>query len=183
MKELLTKVKEKFQDDDELKERERLKAKSYGLNSQLDALAERIAILPKELSPIPLFNQMEKIQKAKVEVEHKLNSLKDVNLNERLVNLSTIKKFIDYSKFLLNENPDFNVRRKVLQKFVRRVEICENSVKIYWNVDKAFYLNELTIKSNTEKSLAEAGDPLLALKKNVRNFGSNSFTIGARDRT
>ncbi len=96
MQELLTKVKEKFQDDDELKERERLKAKSYGLNSQLDALAERIAILPKELSPVPLFNQMEKIQKAKVEVEQKLLSLKDVNLDERLVNLSTIKKFIDY---------------------------------------------------------------------------------------
>lgn len=183
MKGLLSKVKEKFQDDDESKERDRLKAKSYGLNSQLEALAERIAILPKELSPIPLFNQMEKIQKAKEEVDKKLFGLKDVNLDERLVNLTTIKKFIDYSKFLLNENPDFNIRRKVLQKFVRRVEIGVNSVKIYWNVDKAFYLNELTIKSNTEKSLADAGDPLLKLKKNVRNVGSNSFTNGAQDWT
>lgn len=34
MKGLLSKVKEKFQDDDESKERDRLKAKSYGLNSQ-----------------------------------------------------------------------------------------------------------------------------------------------------
>ncbi len=71
----------------------------------------------------------------------------------------------------------------MLQKFVRRVEIGENNVKIYWNVDKAFYFNELTIKSNTEKSLAEAGDPLFKLKKNVRNFGSNSFTNGARGET
>ena len=63
----------------------------------------------------------------------------------------------------------------MLQKFVRRVEIGENSVKIYWNVDKTFYLNELTIKSNTEKSLADVGDPLFKLKKNVRNVGSNSY--------
>ena len=180
MKGLLSKVKERFQDNEEAKERERLKAKSYGLASQLEALAERIAILPREISPMPLFNQMGKVEEAKKEVDQRLTQLKNVNLDERLVNLTTLKKFIDYSKFLLEENPDFNVRRKVLQKFVKRVEIGEDSVKIYWNVDRVFYLNELTIKSNNER-LSVKDDPLLKIEKNVGNLSSNSFTNGARD--
>lgn len=44
--------------NDEHKERERLKAKQYGLSSKIDALAERIAILPREISSTPLFKQL-----------------------------------------------------------------------------------------------------------------------------
>lgn len=44
----------------------------------------------------------------------------------------------------LSENPDANVKKMILQKFVRRVEIGPDSVKIYWNVDKEFYLNEVS---------------------------------------
>ena len=63
---------------------------------------------------------------------------------------------------------------------MKRVEIGEDSVKIYWNVDKAFYLNELTIKSNNE-GLSVNDDPLFRMRKNIGNLSSNSFTNGARD--
>jgi hypothetical protein len=141
--------------------------------------------LPREISPTPLFKQLEKIQGAKKEVDEKLNSLKDVNIDQRLVPLKTFQKFAEYSKFILEENPDFNVRRKILQKFVRRVEIGPDSVKIYWNVDKEFYSNEVVIGSNKEKSQAKACDSLKDQNnlKNVGYVGSNSFTIGASGET
>lgn len=185
IKNLLEKVTAIHKQNDEHKERERLKAKQYGLNSQIDALAERIGILPREISPTPLFKQLEKIQSAKKEVDEKLNSLKDVNIDQRLVPLKTFQKFAEYSKFILNENPDFNVRRKILQKFVRRVEIGPDSIKIYWNVDKEFYSNEVVIGSNMEKSRALACDSFKDqnILKNVGYVGSNSFTNGAQDWT
>ena len=58
----------------------------------------------------------------------------------------------------------------ILQKFVRRVEIGTASVKINWNVDKQFYINEI--------SQAKACGSF-KLVNGSGNVGSNSLTIGA----
>ena len=72
-----------------------------------------------------------------------------------------------------------------MQKFVRRVEIGPDCIKIYWNVDKEFYSNEVIIGSNMEKSQANACDSLKDQNnlKNVGYVGSNSFTNGASGET
>lgn len=59
------------------------------------------------------------------------------------------------------------------------------SVKIYWNVDREFYSNEVIIGLNKEKSQANACDSLKDQNnlKNVRNVGSNSFTNGVSGET
>lgn len=51
----------------------------------------------------------------------------------------------------IKNNPDFNIRRSILQKFIHRVEIGVDSIKIYWNLDKDYYEQELKIK-NPEKN-------------------------------
>ncbi len=68
---------------------------------------------------------------------------------------------------------------------MRRVEIGPDSVKIYWNVDKEFYSNEVIIGSNMEKSQADACDSFKDQNKlkNVGYVGSNSFTNGASGET
>ncbi len=70
----------------------------------------------------------------------------------------------------LSESPDANVKKMILQKFVRRVEIGPDSVKIYWNVDKEFYINEI--------SQAKACDSFKVIHSSG-NVGSNSLTYGA----
>jgi len=70
----------------------------------------------------------------------------------------------------LSENSDMNIRKMILQKFIKRVEIGSDSVKIHWNVDKEFYENEL--------SQAKACGTSNLLKFS-RNVGSNSLTNGA----
>ncbi len=143
---LQIKVKEIHSQNDEGSERNKLKAKLYGINSQIDALAERIAILPREVSPVPLFKQMEKLEVAKKELEERLLKVKDLNLSERLVSIETFEQFAQIASKTLKENPDFNLKRSLLQKFIYRVEIGVESIKIYWNLDQEFFERELKIK-------------------------------------
>lgn len=172
---LQKRVKELHIKNDEVSERGKLKAKLYGVNSQLDALGERIAILPAAVSPVPLFKQMEKLEGAKKDLEDKLLKVKNINLSERLVAIETFEEFAEIARKTLLENPDFNIKRSILQKFIHRVEIGIDSMKIYWNLDQDLFESELKIKK------PGARDPgFLNLSA---NFGSQSLLFGAQERT
>ncbi len=169
---LQNKVKALHSKDDKKTEREKLKTKSYGLNSQLDALAERIAMLPATVSAVPLFKQMEKLEAAKKDVEERLLMVKEINLSERLVSIETFDQFAEIAKKTLQDNPDFNIKRSILQKFIHRVEIGIDSMKIYWILDQELFESELKIKK------PGARDP--GFLKLSANFGSQSLLFGAR---
>lgn len=168
---LMEKVKALHGQNDEEQERKRLKAKIGGLSSQLDALGERLAILPKSVSPGPLFKQMEKLEAAKKEHQERLLEVKEMNLEQRLVSLETFESFANQAARTLKETTDFNVRRMILQKFIRRVEIGIDSVKIYWNLDKEFYESELKLKNPRRET---------GVLKFSANVGSQTLTNGAR---
>ena len=59
-KELLSEARKIHENRQEPQEAERLKAQVYGFSSQLEALAERLSQLPKSVSAVPIFKQMEK---------------------------------------------------------------------------------------------------------------------------
>ncbi|MDD4975567.1 MAG: hypothetical protein PHY93_14515 [Bacteriovorax sp.] len=88
--------------------------------------------------------------------------------------IETFSEFASIVKKSLSENPDMAVKKMILQKFVRRIEIGPDSVKIFWNVDKEFYSNEV--------SQAQACGSF-KLGNDFKNVGSNTLTIGARNRT
>lgn len=159
--------------NDEESERGKLKAKLYGVSSQLDALAERLSMLPKSVSATPIFKQMEKLELVKKDLEEGLLKIKDLNIDGRLVPIETFEEFAAFAGLTIKNNPDFNIRRNLLQKFIHRIEIGVDSIKIYWNLDKDFYEQELKIK-NSEK--------IRGFIKTA-NFGSHSLTIGARGGT
>ncbi len=105
----------------------------------IDALAERIAILPVAVSPVPLFKQMEKLEGPNKDLEDKLLKVKDINLSQRLVSIETFEEFAEIARKTLKDNRDFNMKRSLLQKFVQRVEIGVDAMKIFWNLDQEFY--------------------------------------------
>jgi len=176
--ELQRRVKELYLKNDENSEKDKLKAKLYGVNSQLDALAERIAILPAAVSPVPLFKQMEKLEGVKKDLEERLLKVKDMNLSERLVRIDTFEKFVEIARKTLKDNPDFNVKRSLLQKFIHRVEIGIDSLNIHWNLDEDLFESELKIKK------PGARDPgFLNSYTFYSNSGSQSLTNGAREGT
>ena len=177
-----------------VKDGERLKSKLYGLNSQIESLAERLAILPKAISPAPIFKQMEKLELLKNETSTKLMNVKTIDLDQRLVPLETFSEFAGIVKMALTKDDDGGLRKKVLQKFVSRVEVGVDKVRIAWNVDRDHYNREIVYGGDLEKNAsgnlgqkestpATAGVvPVLGLKKNL-NFiwcgSSNSLTNGA----
>lgn len=145
--ELHAKVKKIHEENNSIKESAKLKSKLYGLNSQLEALAERLAILPSTVSPTHLFKQMEKVEAAKKEVEEKLLRIGSSDLNQRIVGLDTFSDFAQIVKKTLLENSDMNFRKMLLQKFIHRIEVGVDKVKIYWNLDRDHYERELKLSS------------------------------------
>ncbi len=68
-------MKDKDSELSSVKEIDSLKAQIYGINSQIDALAERLSELPKELSTTPIYKQMKNLEERKLETENQLEIL------------------------------------------------------------------------------------------------------------
>lgn len=60
-------MKTKVKESSSVNEVNSLKAQIYGFNSQIDALAERLSELPKEVSASPIYKQMGNLEKRKSE--------------------------------------------------------------------------------------------------------------------
>lgn len=143
-------ITKKSNGDEGLKERERIKAKISGLSSQLDALTERLSMLPKTVSPISFFKQMEKIEAMKVELEEKLineNKVSSISIH-RFVRLETFEQFVESWKGVLT-NASEEIKKKIIHKFIKKIEIGKNEITIHWLVDEDHYRTELAITANS----------------------------------
>jgi hypothetical protein len=82
--ELLATVLKKKEQISFTHEIERLKNKTYSINSQVEALTLRLAELPKEVSAAPICKQMEKLEIDKRELDEKILKLKDAELGKEI---------------------------------------------------------------------------------------------------
>jgi hypothetical protein len=69
------------------------------------------------------------------------------DLDQRLEPIESFSQFAEMVKKSLAEGPDMNVRKMILQKFVKRIEVGVDKVKIYWNLDKDHYSHEIELSS------------------------------------
>ena len=146
-------ITKKSNGDKGLKERERIKAKISGLNSQLDALTERLSMLPKTVSPLSFFKQMEKIEAMKIGLEEKLieeNKVSSISIN-RFVQTETFEAFVNNWKRVL-ANASEEMKKKIIHKFIKKIEIGKNEVTIHWLVDEDHYKTELVLTANSSLS-------------------------------
>ncbi len=170
LKIMLNEVKALYEGDPSQREADRLKAKLYGMNSQIEAMAERLTLLPKSISAVPVFKQMEKLEIAKKEIEESLAKVKKqpINFEQRIVKVQTFQAFAEnYRKFI--KNADHEVKKQMVQKFIKKVEIGVDEVKIHWNLDQEHYERELALRGRSAE-----GQVFLI------NVGSYSLTIGAQ---
>ena len=141
MRGILTRVREHHKANPTRKEQERLRAKISGISSQLDALGERIAELPKAVSALPLYKQMERLETLRKEHEESLAELSATgsSVRERIVGLDTFQDFASYYRSFLREGATIPERKQAMQKFIRKVEVSTESVKIHYIVDEDHY--------------------------------------------
>ncbi|NJL26009.1 MAG: hypothetical protein HC902_13145 [Calothrix sp. SM1_5_4] len=91
--EMLNRVRKQGKANPTTKERDRLRAKISGINSQLEGVAERIAELPKGISAAPLYKQMQKLEGVRNEYEASLALLGDSSQVrvDRIVEFNTLQ--------------------------------------------------------------------------------------------
>ncbi len=151
--EMRSELEAKNKGDEGTKEKDRIKAKISGLNSQLDALTEKLSMLPKSVSPASFFKQMEKISLLKQELDEKLLKL-DIGTskpNHSLVKEQTFEQFsAHWKRYLATANDE--MKKKIIHKFIRKIEIGKNEVTIHWLVDEDHYKSELAITANSPYS-------------------------------
>ncbi|MCB0413224.1 MAG: recombinase family protein [Bdellovibrionales bacterium] len=142
-KSLLEKAKEVHEGSKAIKEEENLKQKLFGFNSQLDALAERLSELPKSVSAVPIYKQMERIEEEKSGVQKTLKDLKirGVSSKEPPIELSKFSKFLESLKTILNSD-DHELRSKIIKRLVHKVIPSENEVEIQFKVCESSLLRE-----------------------------------------
>lgn len=176
MQEILERVRKHNNENPVRKEQERLKAKIFGVTSQLEALAERIAELPKTISAEPIYRQMERLEGIKK--EHEANLL-DLTMSGqtgagRIVGLDTFENFASYYKAFVLKDAGVLEQKQMVQKFIKKVVVGVETVKIHFIVDKEHFERELALK--------EAGS-----RPPRGNFftdlSSNTLTFGAQERT
>jgi len=173
MRDILVRARQHFAENPKRKEQERLKSKIQGITSQLDGVAERIAELPKTVSAGPLYKQMEKLDGLKKEHEASLLNLAMAGGagRDRIVGLDTFENFASHYRNFVLKSASVLEQKKMVQNFIRKVEVGTDSVRIHYIVDEEHFKRELASK--------EVGSrPLRGLAKNFMVSGSNTLTNG-----
>lgn len=172
---MLEKVKALHHENPLRKDQERLKAKIYGVSSQIDGLAERLAELPKGVSAAPIYKQMERLENIKADHEQELEELKQTGRSslDRVVNFEKFEDFVSHYKKFLTEAIPPNDLKLMIRKFIHKVEVGVDEVKVHWIVDGEHYDREL--------ALARAGSrsPQGVVLDFKNYLSSQSLTIGA----
>ena len=171
--ELLNETNQLHDDAPENTEHEKLKARLYGINSQIDALAERLSQIPKTVSATPIFKQMEKLEANKNDLQKQIEVTSKVNQStEKPAALESYDAFTKYLRELMTTSADSSLKAKVIAKLVHRIEVSTKVIKIH------YYVGEDHIERNLIELAAPQGG-----KDFLKCVGSNSLTIGARERT
>jgi site-specific DNA recombinase len=173
-KSILEKVKNHHKENPHRKDEERLKAKVYGVTGQIDGLAERLAELPKSISAAPIYKQMERLEEIKRDYDNDLAALKATGKTslDRVVNFDVFDDFASYYRKFFTAVIPPNDLKQMLKRFIHRVDVGVDKVKVHWLVDGEHYDREL--------ALLRAGS---RPSGGVLNVSSHSLTFGAPGRT
>jgi site-specific DNA recombinase len=127
------------------KEADRIKAKLSGINSQTEALTERLSELPKGVPATPIYKQMEKLEGLRSEFAEMLEKMTASGASGavKVAQWETFDQFSKLYRAMLIQGLDSDQKRTVLQKFIRKVEVGTDSLKIHFMVDENHYRDEL----------------------------------------
>jgi site-specific DNA recombinase len=154
-----------------------LEKRFKGIKTQIEALAERISVLPKDIDPQALYEQLKKLQSQKLETEGSLLIARTEQVKpEEILELSDLKQFTEgIRKHLLKAEEDPNIQTTIIKKIVYKIEITIHGIEIHFHVGKSHYTKELG---------AAPGSFLLHLeqvcskKSNATEYQNNVIELG-----
>jgi site-specific DNA recombinase len=167
-----------------LPEKEKLQSKIVGVDKQLEALAEHLAKIPKNVSPTHIFRQMEKLEDLKRENENTLSAFEENGESQEMpVALKTYQAFLEAIEASLLIQDDSTFKQKIVEKLIHKVELLPNGLKIHWysGEDHFIQFDPNGGKHEAAKSQKEKGANPSGLAPSIffGIRGSNTFTIGS----
>ena len=174
VRDVLTKVREFHEANPSRKEEARLKAKVFGLNSQMDGLAERLSELPKGISAGPIYKQMQKLEELLNQHKSELEKLKTNSQGsaDRVVNLQDFDAFTKRYRKLTFEELTVDQKKQLLKRFIHKIEIGVDAVKIHFIVDGENYRQGSALAPISGAASCQESDFF-------KIVGSNTLTFGA----
>ena len=148
------------------------------MNSQIEALSERILELPKGVSAEPLDRQLGKLQSLQKDHEEHLLKLKQNGKSSpnRMVATDTFEEFSrQYKKMIAKDLNDLE-KKQMVQKFVKKVEVGVKNFKIHFIVDEQHYKRELALKGASYNLKSGC---ISKLRVFLKDHNSNTLTNGA----
>lgn len=167
---LIHKAKEKHKNQSHILEMDGLKRKLQGIKEQIEALAEHLFKIPKGISPLPIFNQMQKLETLKAKTEKELNALSESGIIvDEPSNLKDYQAYLNAIRNIRDHSDSAILKSKIIKLLVAKIELLLSSFKVHYFIGKSVTTHINTL--GAEQTSALGSDP----SSPFLTFGSNSF--------
>ena len=133
---IMEKAKKIHTSDGNNKEIKRLQSRISGYNTNLEALVERLAELPKSVSASLIYKQMEKLEELKKETLVRLSGLQRRSgpCHELPADFKDFRHFTAFVGKALGEATEPEAKAKILKRLIHKVEVGTDRVTIHYYV-------------------------------------------------
>ena len=129
---ILERAKAKYTQRTHQDESRKIRGRINAVEEHLEALAERLGGLPKTISAMPIFKQMKKLQTRKEELEKNLIGIEDGFYPRDMPIDENLQKITEGMKKILENEGHFELKSKIIQKLVHRVEVGIDLLAIHF---------------------------------------------------
>jgi site-specific DNA recombinase len=136
----------------------RLRGRLDIIKRQLEATAEHLTKLPPEMSPMPIFEQMKKLELEKSELQAELNELSAYQT------LNPPVEFSDYTSLLQKirhglDGADDALKARIVTTLIKGIEILPASIRVHYRMGKGDFSIDLKVLKRSEGMVLEVPPP------------------------
>jgi hypothetical protein len=154
-------------------ETKRCSEKVRQLGMQMDVLAERLSELPKSVSPVAIFKQMEKLEGLRNIEEERLSALKTQEVTaDPPANLESYKDLLAGLKQLTNAPEGHVTRDRIVRSLIHKVEVTPDGFRLHFHLGRGYIEGELARYGRSPHGGSGSSNIF-------SHFGSNRLTNGA----
>jgi len=165
-----------YEGENQIQNTDRLRSKVRGIEEQIEALAEHLAKIPKGLSPAPIFSQMEKLEALKNAAAGEVDDILRSGVRcEPPTALTDYQTYLAQIRQLLTISDSPELRTKIIQRLVHKVEVAQGTLRIHFYVGKHQFVPREPEKATGRDSGLTSG---MAAHSSFLDTGSNRLTNG-----
>lgn len=150
-------------------EANKLKNKVRGIEDQIEALAEHLTKIPKSVSPAPVYVQMQRLQELREATQKQIQDVAVLGgTMDEPIAIKDYQAYLDVIRNILSTTEDQELKTKIVQRLIHKVEVLPRSFRIHYYVGKGGF-----VPTDWESEPQAAKD-----KKRAANGGLSSNPSG-----